>query len=238
MKGSALKRNIAMLIVMLGLGILLSLLMKSVNQGSITTKNVQELQQAVIDYQRKNEDLNNRNSQLYELVRALEVSLAAGGDEQLNRLIEEKERYAIFAGLRDVQNSGVVITLKETEQYRMRDSVLRQFVNELSALGAQAISINGERKVASTEIRANVDEIVINGVPFDRTASFEIRAILPWSRMESYVVPYLETVKDSIANDLPDETYEISISPEQSVSIPALSEDRIAYNLDLLTPVE
>ena len=237
MKHNAVRTTLMLLAtVLLGLAVALSL--KGVNQGSITTRNVQELQNQVIDYQKKNEELNARNFQLYEYIAYLESALEGDSDAQMKHLQEERERFAIFAGLRDVHNVGVVITLQETKLGRMRDSVLRQFVNELSALGAQAVSINGERKVATTEIRANGDEIIINGVVFDRASAFDNKAILEPSRLESYTLPYLESIRKQIANDLSEEQYVIEIRVEQDVLIPALSEERIAYSLDLLKPVE
>ena len=130
MKHNAVRTTLMLLAtVLLGLAVALSL--KGVNQGSITTRNVQELQNQVIDYQKKNEELNARNFQLYEYIAYLESALEGDSDAQMKHLQEERERFAIFAGLRDVHNVGVVITLQETKLGRMRDSVLRQFVNEL-----------------------------------------------------------------------------------------------------------
>lgn len=237
MKKKAL-RTAVMLVVTVLLGLAIALSLKGVNQGSITTRNMQELQNQVIDYQKKNEELNARNFQLYEYVSYLETALEGEGDAELTHLLEERDRFALFAGLRDVHNAGIVISLQETKSGMMRDSVLRQFVNELSALGAQAISINGERKVATTEIRANGAEIIINGVVFDRSQVFQIKAIVDPTRLESYILPYLESVRNQIVKDLADETYEITVSVEQDVVIPALSEERINYSLDLLKPME
>ncbi|HHT43899.1 MAG TPA: DUF881 domain-containing protein [Fastidiosipila sp.] len=230
-------RKIIILITTVLLGLTVALSMKGINQGSITSRNVQELQNQVIDYQRKNEELNDRNFQLYEYVRYLETALESGGDEELSHIIDEKERFAIFAGMRDVHNAGVVIELQETKEGRMRDSVLRQFVNELSALGAQAISINDERKVATTEIRANGDEMIINGIVYDRAAPFTIKAIVDPTR-ESYTLSFLDSVKNQIVGELVDEHYTITIKAEPDVVIKALSEDRIRYNLELLRPVK
>lgn len=230
-------RKIIILITTVLLGLTVALSMKGINQGSITSRNVQELQNQVIDYQRKNEELNDRNFQLYEYVRYLETALESGGDEELSHIIDEKERFAIFAGMRDVHNAGVVIELQETKEGRMRDSVLRQFVNELSALGAQAISINDERKVATTEIRANGDEMIINGIVYDRSAPFTIKAIVDPTR-ESYTLSFLDSVKNQIVGELVDEQYTITIKAEPDVVIKALSEDRIRYNLELLRPVK
>lgn len=237
MKKKAMRTTVMLLsTVLLGLAVALSL--KGVNQGSITTRNMQELQNQVIDYQKKNEELNARNFQLYEYVSYLETALEGDSDAQLTHLIAERDRFALFAGLREVRNAGIVISLQETKYGMMRDSVLRQFVNELAALGAQAVSINGERKVATTEIRANGNEIIINGIAFDRASVFEIKAILEPTRLESYSLPYLTSVRDQIVRDLADEQYDIRLTVEPQVVIPALSEERIAYSLDLLKPVE
>lgn len=230
-------RKVMLLITTVVLGLTIALSLKGINQASLTTRNVQELQNQVIDYQRKNEDLNDRNFQLYEYVRYLETALESGGDDELTHIIDEKERFAIFAGMRDVHNAGIVIELQETKLGRMRDSVLRQFVNELSALGAQAISINDERKVATTEIRANGDEMIINGMVYDRADPFTIKSIVDPTR-EAYTLSFLESVKNQIVSELADEQYQITIKAEPDVFIKALSEDRIRYNIELLQPVK
>ena len=160
------------------LGVALALLIKSQNTSSLSEQNMQDLQNNVIEYQRRNEELSNRNAQLQNYISELESDLTGEGNEVLSRLIDERENYAIFAGLRPAVNSGVVITLSTVPGQKMKDSVLREYVNELSALGAQAISINDERKVATTEIRARQDSILINSVAFDREHDFEIKAIL------------------------------------------------------------
>lgn len=227
-------RQIILLLTTVLLGLALALGLKGVNQGSISARNVQELQNQVIDYQKRNEELNDRNYQLYEYVSYLEAAMEGEGDEEMTHLIDERERYAIFAGMRDVQNSGIVITLQETEQGRMRDSVLRQYVNELSALGAQAISINEERKVAMTEIRANGNDIVINGEKFDRAEPFVIKAIMEPNRLESYVTGYLNNLLQQINSDLEEEHYAMQTSVESDLLIKALGEDRINYQFDLL----
>lgn len=227
-------RQLILLLTTVLLGLALAFGLKGVNQGSISARNVQELQNQVIDYQKRNEELNDRNFQLYEYVSYLEAALEGEGDEEMTHLIDERERYAIFGGMRDVQNSGIIITLQETEQGRMRDSVLRQYVNELSALGAQAISINEERKVAMTEIRANGNDIVINGEKFDRAEPFVIKAIMEPNRLESYVTGYLDNLLRQINSDLAEEHYTMQISVESDLLVKALGEDRINYQFDLL----
>ncbi|NLC27058.1 MAG: DUF881 domain-containing protein [Fastidiosipila sp.] len=226
-----------LLFICILLGIALALLMKGQNTASLSEKNVQDLQKNIIDYQRRNEELSDRNVQLQEYIRELEEDLTGEGNEILSRLIDERENYAIFAGLRSAVNSGVVITLNTVPGQKMKDSVIREFVNELSTLGAQAISINDERKVATTEIRARQDSILINGIAFDREHNFEIKAILRPDDLEQYVLPYLESVSNSITEQLGDDAPSIRIEALAKVEIPALREDRIAYQFDLLKPI-
>ncbi|MDI9461380.1 MAG: DUF881 domain-containing protein [Saccharofermentanales bacterium] len=231
-------RSAFVIVLCIVLGILLALQMKGLNRKSVTRDSLQELQNSVIEYQKKNQDLDRRNNQLHDYIRTLENELSGSETGVLAKIIEEKEQYAVFAGLRKVENDGVIISLTSNAPARMRDSVLRQFVNELASLGAQAVSINGERKVATTEIRANDDQIIINGVRFDRNDTFEIRAIVNPDSIDEYIIPYLENVRGVILKELEGENWTITIKHEKKLVIPALREDRIAYQNDLLVPVE
>ena len=103
---------------------------------------------------------------------------------------------------------------------------------------SQAMAINEERKVATSEVRTSQDMILINGVSFSRSASFEIKAIIDPDKIDSYVVPYLLSVGDSLKKQIPDESLSITIRKDENVTIPALNEDRIAYQMDFLEPVE
>ncbi|MBP6162416.1 MAG: DUF881 domain-containing protein, partial [Clostridia bacterium] len=122
--------------------------------------------------------------------------------------------------------------------YKIQDALVRQFTNELSALGAQAISINNERKVTTTEVRTSRDNIMINGIAFARSEPFEIKAIIDPSKIDSFVVPYLQSVSESIKKQLGEDLVAITVRHEKGIIIPALSEDRIGYAMDLLQPVD
>ena len=97
----------------------------------------------------------------------------------------ELERYKILAGLTDVKGKGVTVTLsdstaepdagKSASSYIIHDSDLRTIVNELRSADAEAISINGERLVSSSEIRCVGPTIIINGNKY--VPPFEIKAI-------------------------------------------------------------
>ena len=67
-------------------------------------------------------------------------------------------------GETDVYGEGVVIYYESGEK-NVTDSDLRNLVSELYQADAEAISINGQRIVNSTEIVSNDTYIIINGEP-------------------------------------------------------------------------
>ncbi len=238
MKPNAL-RSIAFTVVCMLLGILIALQMKNVNLDNLSTTKLDELQNKIIEYANKNAELSNRNAELRQYLSILENDKATGND-QVESIIKEKERAAIFAGLREVRNFGIVVQISCAEGVLVRDSVLRTFVNELRALGAQAISVNDERMVAMSEIRASGDSaIMINGNAYNRQGKYEIKAIVD-PQKETYMMSYLEQVRKSIINDavFENDQYDIQIDPMQELTIPALSEDSLAFKIDLLTPTD
>jgi len=229
-------RSIAFTAVCAVLGILIALQMKNVNIDRISENNLADLQDKLIEYANKNDELSNRNSELYDYISILENGMASG-NVQIDSIIKEKERAAIFAGLREVRNYGILIKISCAQDTQIRDSVLRQFVNELRALGAQAISINDERLVAMSEIRASNESIIINGNGYNRLDQFEIKAITDPDD-EAYILSYLELIRKSVINDVQfqNDKYDILITALPELTIPALSEDSVAFKIDLLMP--
>lgn len=235
MKTSAI-RSVAITIVCILLGILIALQMKNVNNAKLTAQNVTEIQNKLIEYANKNNELSQRNAQLAAYNTQLE-NAAKEDNSAVDAIVREKERYAIYAGLREAKNYGVSVMIACGEDSQIRDSVLRQFVNELRALGAQAVAINEERLVAMSEIRVSGAALIINGNSYSRQGVFEIKSIMD-PKKESGILAHLEAVKTSILADaaLRNDQYDITVEARPQITIPALSEDSIAFRLDLLMP--
>lgn len=85
-------------------------------------------------------------------------------------------------------------------------------VNELNAAGAEAIAINDERIISTTEIRDAGDYIVIN--TNRHSAPFEIKALGNPDTLEASLM-LLGGVADTLGEDL-----EIKIRKENSIKIP------------------
>lgn len=101
----------------------------------------------------------------------------------------ELNRAEMTAGLTDVEGSGISVVLKDgsvsnnanngiiyDEGYGIvHDSYVLMFLNELRAAGAEALSINDERILATSEIRCAGPTISINNTK--KSAPFEIKVI-------------------------------------------------------------
>ncbi|MGI6297955.1 MAG: DUF881 domain-containing protein [Saccharofermentanales bacterium] len=231
-------RSAAITVVCVVLGVLIALQMKNVNATKLTENNLMEIQTRLLDYAQKNQELSQRNANLNLYISQLESSLKAD-NSAVDAIIKEKERYAVFAGLTEVTGPGLKVTIVCNSDTQIRDSILRQYVNELRALGAQAISINQERMVAMSEIRVSGGSIIINGNSYGRQGVFEIKAIAD-PKKNDYFRPYLNGITDSILADAAarGDQFEIDYEFTGEITLPALSEDSIAFRLDLLNAVK
>jgi len=124
-----------------------------------------------------------------------QVTQSGGAAEILKN---ELNRAEMIAGLTDVEGSGITVVLKDgtvpmtagsgtvvyDDSYGIvHDSYVLMFLNELRAAGAEALSINDERILATSEIRCAGPTISINNTK--KAAPFEIKAIGEPDTLES-----------------------------------------------------
>lgn len=114
-----------------------------------------------------------------------QVTQSGGATEVMK---EELGRAEMIAGLTDVEGSGITVVLRDgnlatqgsgityDDGYGIvHDSCVLMFLNELRAAGAEALSINDERVLATSEIRCAGPTISINNTK--KAAPFEIKVI-------------------------------------------------------------
>ena len=112
------------------------------------------------------------------------VDKSFGGAAKI--LKEELNRAETIAGLTDVSGNGIIITIKDRNQGMgnfsyddgygiVHDSYLLTILNELRASGAEALSINNERILATSEVRCVGPTVSVNNTKL--AAPFEIKAI-------------------------------------------------------------
>ncbi len=124
--------------------------------------------------------LQEEKARLLEMIAELEEELkaieTAGADDNkiIQNLSEDLKKYKLFAGLTDVMGSGIIINIDNppSEMNHSYDlnlvydyEMLLTLINELNAAGAEAIEINDQRIVGTSEIRTAGSSININMVP-------------------------------------------------------------------------
>ncbi|MDD4690690.1 DUF881 domain-containing protein [Eubacterium aggregans] len=175
------KLSIAVVSVLVGVLIILS--MRAVDQigGSANTERAAKLASEINALESRNEALEAEKTKLSQKLAQYESSLAEG-DDVIKEKLQALEKERIAAGYTDVSGSGIIIAIDvdstsdyDPSLYASHAELLLTLVNELNAAGAEAVSINGERLVGTTEVRQGGNYVNINKKKF--TAPFEVRAI-------------------------------------------------------------
>ncbi len=163
-------------IIALFVGIVLSVQISNTSGsdqgGLVPLAKLKSYEEAVKEAQAEKEDAM---AELLELEgRLSEIEKAKSEEDTLiSGLVQDNEKYKTAAGVTDVEGMGVIITIKDppnTESYIEDYSViaynyelLLSLVNKLKEAGAEAISINEQRIVNTTEISLAGSSIRING---------------------------------------------------------------------------
>lgn len=139
-----------------------------------------------------------------------EGNLTQGLEEMLRRRKNE-------AGYEDVIGLGVQVELRDSEKelkegqdpndLLIHDQDVLMLINDLKVAGAEAISVNGQRVLASTEIKCTGATIMINDITFGQP--FIIKAIGEPAELEAAVLA--PSTYGSILKDL----YHLQIKVEQ-----------------------
>ncbi|NLJ41264.1 MAG: DUF881 domain-containing protein [Clostridiales bacterium] len=207
----------ALTLVSLILGLMLAAQFKNVQRigGNVSRQRTEELTEYIKKLEFDNEGLSNRIQEFEGIIKDYET---ASQDETL---VNELTKVKTQAGLLAMEGPGVVITVDnlfidswdggQVVQNVHYDDLLR-LVNELNAAGAEALAINNERVIATTEIRNAGDYIVIN--TNRHNAPFTITAIGNPENLEA-ALKLLGGVVDNLSQIL-----DIRIKTEAKVTIP------------------
>ena len=125
---------------------------------------------------------DQKRTQLSQQVAHLHMQLdqRLGREASAKRLQQQLTQDEILAGTIPVQGPGITVKWANNgapAAYQITDIDLLLLVNELRAAGAEAISINGQRITAQTEIRSASNYILINEA--QTQAPFTVKAIGP-----------------------------------------------------------
>ncbi len=180
--------NVSMGIVCLILAFFITMQIKSVhviNSSDSTDKMRAEALTAELAHeQEKNVELYKQLLQSKEEIESFKKE-AADSSGYSQTLLSQLQRAELLAGLTSVEGGGVQVTLSDSTQtnnltenanaYVIHDLDILQVINELRDAGAEAISLNGERVVSTSEVRCAGSTVSINNNRY--AAPFVIKAI-------------------------------------------------------------
>ncbi len=218
---------IILLVIFIVLGAIATIQVRSivnVNKQSTETLNMDRLKKQLEDTIKLGE---NYKSQITELENKKEAFLVVSPDNAVaNTKLLELEELKYLSGLTDVKGPGIIVTLNDAEKLEDGDNVLDRLIhdkdilhimNELRVAGAEAISINNERVIATSEQICAGPTIKINSNRY--AVPYEIKAIgdpeqLSKALKESSIVAIM------LQNKL-----RVSIEQKEEVQIPKFAND-------------
>lgn len=161
--------QISIVLVTAIMGLMMALQFRAVNQtpAGIPTDRAKEI---IAELKQVNREKENLTREIGDLEYKLE-QLNRGKSDALEALESELQKVRVSAGLVTVTGPGVEVVMDNPETQGsqvppelgiIQDQDLLNLVNELWGAGAEAISINGQRIVATSEIRLAAPFININ----------------------------------------------------------------------------
>ena len=213
------KMQLAIGVVCLVLGLMIAVQFRTVknNIGPVTEYRARELASQLKKVSTERDNLAALKNEYEKKVRDYE-NAETEGNSAAKFLSEELNKARVIAGLVDVEGPGITMfvdDLKFTENYKYNIidyTDLLELVNELNAAGAEAVSINGQRVISTTEIRQAGLHININTVKF--APPFTFKAIGDPKTLEAAL-----RMRDGVVQRIGDKGIAISITQEQSIVI-------------------
>jgi uncharacterized protein YlxW (UPF0749 family) len=191
------KNQIAIGIVCMVLGIIIALQYKmfqdSFGDGKAPFQRQTELANELIDLKKEKDALQVELKEARDILDEIEGA-ASQDNAIIKNLTDTLREYEILAGMTDVVGEGVVVTIDLPPDESGNFSgvnILNEYltilalINDLNASGAEAISINDQRLIATSEIRAAGDSLNVNFVPM--RMPIVIRAIAKSSALEGAI---------------------------------------------------
>lgn len=224
-------RNISISIVCIILGLALSWQFQSIRSNAkvlnLENQKKDDLIVKILNEQKNNENLRSKLIELQGQLQKFE-NARGNSDENMKLLSDEIQKLKTVAGLTDVRGRGIIVTFNKDDSLNVEDDDLLFVLNELRATDAQALAINEQRIIDTSEVRVAGGYIMVNG-----------RHVIPPYVIKAIVDPdNAENSLNMIGGALEKIRLFIDVKVEKSdnVEIPKISEELI--KTDKLTPIE
>ena len=164
------KGELAVVVVCAIVGFLLAAQLRSIQlSGAADATNATRLETLQNLYNELMEQKEGLEDQVSQLQEELALYRDQAGNEALRAELDQME---ITAGLTDVEGPGITVVMSDSTatnvtgneaDYLIHDNDILSVINELRSAGAEAISLNGERILATSEVRCTGAVVTVNG---------------------------------------------------------------------------
>lgn len=215
------KVQVSIAIVCVVLGLMVSIQFRTIKQGvgQVSEYRARELAAQLKKVREENAKLLNVKNEYEARIKEFE-NTASQGSVSAKMLKADLDRARILAGIEDVEGQGITVNVddlkfgEKTNYPLISYSMLLELLNELNAAGAEAVSINEQRIISTTEIRqVGGIHININTIPY--APPFTFKAIGDPKTLEAAL-----RLREGIVERFEASGIAVTITQEQLVKIP------------------
>ncbi len=178
-------------------------------------KRENELADSLVNLQRDYDELKAKYDQNIKIVEEYQNN-SSTNSTLIASMRDQISKLDLLAGTTDVNGEGIIITLFDgnTSDSLVHDSDILTVINELRVAGAEAISVNEQRIIATSAVRCVGSVVQIN---YQKVAApFEIKAIGNAQYLESAL-----TIKNGVVDVLKNSYgLKVTLSRQSDISIP------------------
>ncbi|MDF2874525.1 MAG: hypothetical protein K0R22_1208 [Sporomusa sp.] len=217
----------AIALVCVVLGIMLAVQFRTTQdiRSSIPYQRVEDLSQRLSQTEKERDALIN---QVQELKRTSGAEAAS----------KEFEMVRMGAGVVAVEGPGIIVTIDDSKRpskpgenpnlYLIHDDDILKVINELWAAGAEAISINEQRLIASSEIRCAGPTLSVNNSRY--SPPYDVRVIGEPTTLENAL-----KMRGGVIETLQFWGIQVTIKKQDDVKVPAY---KGAFRFEFAKPVQ
>lgn len=210
------------------LGVLLSVQLRSVKLNKESSAaNAGRLETLQTLYNETRDKLGSIQEELEAAQAELQKfrSDAAAGGGVNETLRSEVEHLELVAGLTEVEGPGVMVVMRDStavnttgdeQDYLIHDNDLLSVINDLRDAGAEAISLNGERLLSTSEVRCAGAVVIVNGRRY--AAPYVFNAI-----GDSATLYNALTMRNGVVDVLGQWKIEVKVTPSDKLTVPKYS---------------
>lgn len=189
-----------------------------VNETDIENLRDTELRELISSWKSKYEDTQEKLDEVNNKIDEYNAKIATN-EESSEIINSELQQTEILLGKTKVTGEGVIVTLTDTNDSRIESSDLLELINELKYAGAEAISINGIRVLAMTDI-VDIGDLYVMIKPSQRISSpYVVKAI----GNQTYLTSTLSMKDTGYIDRYTNSGKNVKLDKQNNIQIPAYS---------------